>query len=261
MGASQSSSPSPSSPSPSSSSSTSLSPSSPLSLSPSKSALCNFSANQITRFKEEISKLDGERSEQKLDFAAVITPLSEQLAADGVNVTNLEREMNINRHALLKNEMITKHDTIVNAILYSELISILKGYNVFLVQFTSICKTCNSNFNFKEMVERYLTPVLTKARFFIEDYIKGGELGLKLKNRYVSVTEDFLNNFDTEDPAKTIEDAIKKICAAKGAAVDARNAAKQGGNKRPRSISRSQIRLHSKIKTKTKRHRNKSKKQ
>ena len=271
MGASQSSPSSPSSPLTSLTPS-SLSPSSPLSLSPSqsKSALCNFSADQITRFKEEISKLNGERSEKKLDFATVIEPLKKQLAEDGVNVTNLELEMNQgNRHALLQNEMIAKHPTIVNAILYSELISILKGYNRFLLQFTSMCKTCdiNSESDVKKMVEQYLTPVLAKARFFIEDYGKGGELGSELKDRYVSVTEDFLNIFDTEDPAKTIEDAMKEICAAKGAAVDAHIATKQGGNKRsnkrsnkrprPRSSSRSRprpkIRVYTKTKTKTKR--------
>jgi hypothetical protein len=184
MGASQSSPSSPlssSSLTPSSLSPSSLSPSSPLSLSPSqsKSALCNFSADQITRFKEEISKLNGERSEKKLDFATVIEPLKKQLAADRVDVTNLELEMNQeNRHDLLKNEVIAKHPTIVNAILYSELISILKGYNRFLLQFTSMCKTCdiNSESDVKKMVEQYLTPVLAKARFFIEDYGKGGEL-------------------------------------------------------------------------------------
>ena len=231
MGASQSSPASPSSPlSP-------LSPaSSPLSLSPSpsKSALCNFSADQIRKFNDEISKLDEERSEQKLDFSAAIKSLLEQLAADGVDVTNLELKMNQgNRHALLQNKMIAKHPTIVNAILYSELISILKGYVAFLAQFASICKTCDikSESDVKKMVEQYLTPVFAKARFFIEDYGKGGELGSELKDRYVSVTSDFLNKFDTEDPAKTIEDAMKEICDAKSAAVEARIATKQGGNK------------------------------
>jgi hypothetical protein len=268
MGASQS--------SPASLSPASLSPASPLtpsslspaslSPSPSKSALCNFSADQIRKFKDEISKLDEERSAQKLEFATVIEPLKKQLAADGVNVTNLELEMNRgNRHALLQNEMIAKHATIVNAILYSELISILKGYNVFLLQFASICKTCDIKFDVKGIVEQYLTPVLAKARFFIEDYGKGGELGSELKDRYVSVTSDFLNKFDTEDPAKTIEYAMKEICAAKSAAVEARVAARQGGNKprqgdnkRPSSRSRSlpKIRLYSKIKRKTKRNKN-----
>jgi hypothetical protein len=190
------------------------------------------------------------------------------LAADRVDVTNLELEMNQeNRHDLLKNEVIAKHPTIVNAILYSELISILKGYNRFLLQFTSMCKTCdiNSESDVKKMVEQYLTPVLAKARFFIEDYGKGGELGSELKDRYIRVTKDFLNIFDTEDPAKTIEDAMKEICAAKGAAVEARIATKLGGNKRsnkrsnkrPRSRSRPKIRVYSKTKTKTKTKRNK----
>ena len=280
MGASQS---SPASPS---STVTPLSPaSSPLSLSPSpsKSALCNFSADQIRKFKDEISKLDEERSAQKLEFATVIKPLLEQLAADGVNdVTNLELEMNRgNRHALLQNEMIAKHVTIVNAILYSELISILKGYVVFLAQFSSICKTCDikSESDVNKIVEQYLTPVFAKARFFIEDYGKGGELGSELKDRYVSVTSDFLNKFDTEDPAKTIEDAMKEICDAKSAAVEARIATKQGGNKprqgdnkpkqgdnkpkqgdnkRPssRSRSRSKIRVYTKTKRNIKRNKN-----
>jgi hypothetical protein len=240
------------------------------------------------------------------------------LKDDGIDVTTLKSilqneaigyaagRMNLfsARHDYLDKEEyvhIRKYKNIVDAILYLQVESLFNEINEFLIDFLSLCKQARcSEENIDSLVER-MNNIVEKYKLLMQVKKKINDDRQIIEN-YSSVIRDIIRNFgEGSTTDKAIRGAIKDICDAKGAAVDASIATKQGGNKRSgnkrsgnkrsgnkrsgnkrsgnkrsgnkrsnkRSRSRSRSssssisssRLYSKTKTRTKRHRNKSKKQ
>jgi hypothetical protein len=203
------------------------------------------------------------------------------LEDDGINVTTLKSilqnaaigyagRMNLfsARHDYLDKEEyvdIRKYKNIVDAILYLQVESLFNEINEFLIDFLS----CSEE-NIDSLVER-MNNIVEKYKLLMQVREKINDDRQIIEN-YSSVIRDIIGNFgEGSTTDKAIRGAIKDICDAKGAAVEARIATKQGGNKRSNKRSRSRSRsssssisssrLYSKTKTRTKRHRNKSKKQ
>lgn len=272
MGASQSSPPSTPPPPP---------PPSPSS--PSASTLCNFANNKRGIVEAILTRIESEKNLIPDTSAADQASLED----DGINVTTLKSilqnaaigyagRMNLfsARHDYLDKEEyvdIRKYKNIVDAILYLQVESLFNEINEFLIDFLSLCKQARcSEENIDSLVER-MNNIVEKYKLLMQVREKINDDRQIIEN-YSSVIRDIIGNFgEGSTTDKAIRGAIKDICDAKGAAVEARIATKQGGNKRSNKRSRSRSRsssssisssrLYSKTKTRTKRHRNKSKKQ
>ncbi len=275
MGASQSSPPSTPPPPP---------PPSPAS-SPSASTLCNFANNKRGIVEAILTRIESEKKLIPDTSAADQASLED----DGIDVTTLKSilqnaaigyagRMNLfsARHDYLDKEEyvdIRKYKNIVDAILYLQVESLFNEINEFLIDFLSLCKQARcSEENIDSLVER-MNNIVEKYKLLMQVREKINDDRQIIEN-YSSVIRDIIGNFgEGSTTDKAIRGAIKDICDAKGAAVEARIATKQGGNKRSNKRSRSRSRsrsssssisssrLYSKTKTRTKRHRNKSKKQ
>lgn len=273
MGASQSSPPSTPPPPP---------PPSPSS--PSASTLCNFANNKRGIVEAILTRIESEKNLIPDTSAADQASLED----DGIDVTTLKSilqnaaigyaagRMNLfsARHDYLDKEEyvhIRKYKNIVDAILYLQVESLFNEINEFLIDFLSLCKQARcSEENIDSLVER-MNNIVEKYKLLMQVKEKIDDDRQIIEN-YSSVIRDIIGNFgEGSTTDKAIRGAIKDICDAKGAAVEARIATKQGGNKRSNKRSRSRSRsssssisssrLYSKTKTRTKRHRNKSKKQ
>lgn len=280
MGASQSSPPSTPPPPP---------PPSPAS-SPSASTLCNFANNKRGIVKAILTRIESEKNlipdtsaadqaSLKDDGIDDVTTLKSILQNEAIGYAAGRMNLFSARHDYLDKEEyvhIRKYKNIVDAILYLQVESLFNEINEFLIDFLSLCKQARcSEENIDSLVER-MNNIVEKYKLLMQVKKKINDDRQIIEN-YSSVIRDIIGKFgEGSTTDKAIRGAIKDICDAKGAAVDASIATKQGGNKRSgnkrsnkRSSSRSRSssssisssRLYSKTKTRTKRHRNKSKKQ